>query len=148
MTPMGMMRSALSAASWIQSRSDSAVVPIKRLEPALTAPFPIWVLKKGIPRRRRNCDNGSASCGAARGRAQHHQRALCRCDHVGGAIDRYLRRRRWFDDVRRGNGDSDNFVFNFANVGASDCDELSCLYGCYNIKIFYFFKWTHMTRSR
>ena len=34
-----------------------------RLEPALTAPFPIWVLKNGILHRRTNADSCSASCG-------------------------------------------------------------------------------------
>ena len=38
----------------------------------------------------------------ARGRAQHHQRALRRCDHAGGAVDRDRRRHRELDRMRAG----------------------------------------------
>jgi hypothetical protein len=38
-----------------------------RLEPALTAPFPIWVLKNGILHRRTNTDSCSAAPSMTRG---------------------------------------------------------------------------------
>ena len=67
----------------------------------MTAPLPIWVLKKGMPSRRTNCDSGSASCGRL---APAPSITSGRCAAAIMAAARSIataRRHRQFDRMRR-----------------------------------------------
>jgi hypothetical protein len=66
----------------------------------LTAPFPIWVLKKGIMHRRNERRQRLGKLRAARRGAQHDEWPVGSRDHGCGAFDGHGRRNRKLDDMR------------------------------------------------
>ena len=58
-----------------------------RLDPPVTAPLPICVLKNGMRVRRTKLDSGIDELRAVAAGADHDERALGRKDHLGRAIE-------------------------------------------------------------